>query len=141
MRRCRYPYRPPCRTKYNPDYYSRDQIKCRMADITTPNSMPITMPNTMPNLSRSYIIENTILKAVLTQTRRSQATQLQWQLTTTNRHRNQPGIKPFQSIFPTKPYDISRWRSNDFQKRGMTVPESQPYRKQLPYRKCKNEAP
>jgi len=28
-------------------------------------------------------------------------------------------------IFPTKPYGISGRRSNDFEKRGMTVPESQ----------------
>jgi len=28
-------------------------------------------------------------------------------------------------MFPTKLYEISRRRSNDFQKRGMTVPESQ----------------
>ena len=97
-----------------------------MAEITMPNTMPITIPSTMPNLFRSYITENTIPKEVPTQTRRSRATQLQWQLTTTNRLQNQPRIKPFQSIFPTKPYVISRRRSNDFQKRGMTVPESQP---------------
>jgi len=35
-------------------------------------------------------------------------------------------IKPFQSILPKKPYEISRRRSNAYQKRGMTVPESQP---------------
>jgi len=34
---------------------------------------------------------------------------------------------------PTKPYEISRWRSNNFQKRGMTVPESQRLPQQLPY--------
>jgi hypothetical protein len=28
-------------------------------------------------------------------------------------------------MFPTKLYEISRRRSNDFQKRGITVPESQ----------------
>ena len=126
MPRCWYIYQRPCRTKYNPDYYSRDQSKCRMADITTPNTMPITMPNTMPNLSQSYIIENTIPKEVPTQTPRSRATQLWWQLTTTNRLWNQPRMKPFQSIFPTKPYEISRQWSNDSEKRGMTVPESQP---------------
>jgi len=32
VQRCRYTYRRPCRTEYNPDYYSRDQIKCRMAE-------------------------------------------------------------------------------------------------------------
>ena len=32
VQRCRYTYRWPCRTEYNPDYYSRDQIKCRIAD-------------------------------------------------------------------------------------------------------------
>jgi len=32
MPRCRYTYRRPCCTEYNPDYYSRDQIKWRTAD-------------------------------------------------------------------------------------------------------------
>jgi len=126
MPRCRYTYRHPYRTEYNPDYYSRDQIKCRMAEITMPITMPNTIPNTMPNLLRSYIPENTVPNEIPTQTRRSRATQLRWQLTTANRLRNQHRFKPFQLIFPTKPYDISRRRSNDFQKRGMTVPESEP---------------
>jgi len=121
MPRCRYTYRRPCLTDYNPDYHSRDQIKCRMAETTMPN----TLPNTMPNLLRSYITENTIPNEIPTQTRRSRATQLRCQLTTANRLRNQHRIKPFQSIFPTKQNEISRRRSNDFQKRGIAVPESQ----------------
>jgi hypothetical protein len=141
VQRCRYTYRRPCRAEYNPDYYSRDQIKCRMAEITMSNTVPIKIPNTMPNLLRSYITENTIPNEIPTQTRRSRATQLRWQLTTTNRLRNQHRIKPFQSIFPTKQNEISRRRSNDFQKRGMTIPESQPLPQQLPYWKCRNEAP
>ena len=28
VQRCRYTYRWPCLIEYNPDYYSRDQIKC-----------------------------------------------------------------------------------------------------------------
>jgi hypothetical protein len=32
MPRCRYTYRRPCCTEYNPDYYSTDQIKWRTAD-------------------------------------------------------------------------------------------------------------
>ena len=113
MPRYRYTYRRHCRTEYNTDYYSRDQIKCRMAEITMPNTMPSTIPNTMPNLFRSYIIENTIPKDVSTQNGQSRATQLRWQLMTTNRLRNQQRIKPFQCIFPTKQNEISRRRSND----------------------------
>ena len=109
--RCIYTYRRPCRTEYNSDYYSRDQIKCRMATITMLN----TIPNTTPNLLQSYITENTVPNEIPTQTRRSQAAQLRWQLTTTNRLRNQHWIKPFQSIFPTKQNEISRRRSNDLQ--------------------------
>jgi len=59
MSSCRYRYQRPCHTEYNPNYYSRDQIKCRMAENTMPNTMPITIPNTMPYLFRSYITENT----------------------------------------------------------------------------------
>jgi len=94
----------------------------RMTEITMPitmpitmtNTLPITIPNTMPNLLRSYITENPILTEIPTQTWRSEATQLRWQLTTANRLRNEHRIKPFQSIFPTKPYEISRRRSNGF---------------------------
>jgi len=28
-------------------------------------------------------------------------------------------------MFATKLYEISRWRSNDIEKKGMTIPESQ----------------
>jgi len=44
-------------------------------------------------------------------------------------------IKPFQSMFPTKLSEISRRRSNDFQRRGWPYRNRNPYRKQLPYRK------
>jgi hypothetical protein len=59
MPRCRYMYRLPCRTEYNSDYYSRDQIKCCTAEITMPYTMQITIPSTMPYLCQSYITENT----------------------------------------------------------------------------------
>ena len=135
VQRCKYAYGQPFRTEYNPDNYSRHRIKCHMVEIT--------MPNTMLNLVPSYITENTIPNEIPTQTRLSRATELRWQWTTINHIWNQHWIKPFQSIFPTKPYEISRTQSNDFQKRGMTVPEAQtnPYSKQLLYRKRKNEAP
>jgi hypothetical protein len=94
----------------------------RMAEITMLNTMPITIPNTMPDLFRSNITENTIPNEIPTQTRRSRHTQLRCHMTTTNHVR----IKPFQSIFPTKPHEIRRRQSNNCQKRGMTVPESQP---------------
>jgi len=90
----------------------------------------------MRNLLLSYITENSIPNEIPTHSWRSQATQLGWRLTTTNRLRNQPRIKPFQSIFPMKPYVISRRWSNNFQKRWVTIPVSQP----LPYWKYKNEA-
>ena len=135
--RCRYTYRQPCCTEYYPDYHSREQITCRMAAIEMSIKMPIIIPNTMPNLLRSYITKNTLWNEIPTQTRRSQAIQLGWQLTTTNRLRNELRIKSFQSIFPIMLYEISRQRSNDFQKRWMSIPELQP----LPYRKYKNKAP
>jgi len=63
MWRRRYTYRRPCRTEYNPDYYSRDQMKSCTAEITlliaVPNTMTIRIRNTMPYLFRSYITENT----------------------------------------------------------------------------------
>jgi hypothetical protein len=34
-------------------------------------------------------------------------------------------MKPLQSMISTKLYEISRWRSNHFQKRGITVSEFQ----------------
>jgi len=42
MPRCGYMCQLPCCTEYNPDHYSRDQIKCWTAEIT----LPITLPNT-----------------------------------------------------------------------------------------------
>jgi hypothetical protein len=103
------PYRVPSRI------ILRDAISSsRMAEIS--------IPNTMANLFRSYITENTIPNEIPPQTRRSRETQLRSQLTTTNRLR----INPFQSIFPAKPSHICRRRSNDCQKRGMTVSVSQP---------------
>jgi len=121
VQRSRDSYRWPCRTAYNPDYYSWHLIRCRVREIT----MPIKRPSTMPNLLRSYITENTIPTDILTQTGRSQASQLRWQLMTTDQLRNQHRFKPFQLIFPTKPYELSRRRSDDFQQRGLTVPELQ----------------
>jgi hypothetical protein len=121
VQRCRYTYRRPCRTDYNPDYYSRDQIKCRMAETTMPNTLPNTMPNTMPNLLRSYITENTILNEIPTQTRRSRATQL----------RSIDDCKSTSESSPSNRYSLrSRMRlvaggATTFKKRGMTVPESQ----------------
>ena len=89
--------------------------------LTITNTMTITIRNTMPYLFRSYITENTIFNKIKTQTRRSPATQLWRQLTTAIDFR----IKLFQSMFPREPYKISRWRSNDFQKRGMPLPETE----------------
>jgi len=119
----KYTYRWPCHTMYNPNYYSRDQIKCRMAEITMPNTMPITMlltmPNTMLNLLWSHHTDNTILNKITTQTWWSRGIRLQWQLMTINGLRNQPPIKPFQWIFYKKKYDIGcRW-SNDFLQEGV----------------------
>lgn len=48
MPNCRYTYRLPFNTKFNPDYYSRDQILCHIAESLTPNAIPITMPIPMP---------------------------------------------------------------------------------------------
>jgi hypothetical protein len=77
MPRCRYTYWRPCHTEYNSDYYSRDQIKCSMAEIRMPNTMPNTTPNWIPNLFWSYTTEYTILNKIPTQTRRSRAMELQ----------------------------------------------------------------
>jgi len=58
------------------------------------------MPNTMPSLFRSYITENTIPNTILTQTRRSPATQLLRQLMTADRFPNQavPIDVPYEAI-------------------------------------------
>ena len=52
-------------------------------------------------------------------------------------------IKPFQLVFPTKPYQISRWWSNDIQQEGDNCAgiSNNPYRKKLPSRMCRNDAP
>jgi hypothetical protein len=86
------------------DYCDIHEIKSSslMAEITT------------PDLLQSYITEKTIPNDIPTQTLRSQATQLRLQLTTTNWLPKQA----LQLIFPTKPYEISRQRSNDRQGRG-----------------------
>jgi len=98
-------------------------IPTTIQEITLPmtmrNTMTITIQNTMPYLFRSYI---TIPNEIPTQTRRYRARQVQWQLMTAIDF----WIKPFQSMFLTKLYEISRRRSNNFQNRGMRVPESQP---------------
>jgi hypothetical protein len=124
MPRRRYMYRQPCRTEYNSDHYSRDQIKCRTAEITSRIQwllqygiqchicFEVTSPTILPN-------------EIPTQTRRFRATQLRWQLTTAIDFR----IKPFQSMFPTKLYGISRRQSNDFQRGGW------------PYQKLKQPLP
>jgi len=125
VQRERYMYRPPCLTEYNPDYYSRDRIKYLTAEITMqvtiPNTMTISIQNTMPYLFRRYI---TMPNKIPTQAARSWAAQLQWQLTTTNRLRYQPQIKPFQSEFHMRLYLISRRWYNEFKNRGITIQES-----------------
>jgi len=133
MPRRRYMYRLPCRTEYNPDYYSRDQIKCRTAEIT----MQITMPITMPYLFRSYITENTIPNKIPTQTRRSRTTTMM----TIDHCKSTSESSPSNRCSLRSHLRLVAGGATTFKRRGWSYRNRNPYRKQLPSRKCRNEAP
>jgi len=106
---CSYTYLRPRRTEYIPDYYSKDEIK--QSDGRDYNAEFLTKLYYREISWRKYRLrlDNPELHNYCGN----------WQLHIDLR------IKPFQSIFPIKPYETSRRRSNDFQKRVMTVPDSQ----------------
>jgi len=75
----------------------------------------ITMPNTMSYLFWSCITENTIPNEIPTQTRRSRATQLRWQLTTAIwlLNRALPIDVPYEAIWDYSPAEQRLLKEGD----------------------------